>query len=456
MMSVISGETISAIATAPGRSGVAVVRVSGGGAFDVAKRLTGRSFSSADAGRFFYVKFYDDASSEGRNLLDDGLVLVFAAPHSYTGEDVVEFQTHGGSVTPRRILEATFSAGARLARRGEFTERAFMNGRLDLDQAEAVINLIDARTDRGADEALNSLGGFKGKEFASIYDGLLHTGSTIEHMLDFSEDELPGDWDEQLHAATLEYHSQISGALAKAREGKVLRDGVLVVLAGRPNVGKSSLLNALLGEKRAIVNERAGTTRDSIEDFMEVDGWPIRIVDTAGLRETDDVIEAEGVQRSEEFMAKADVILYLDDLSSDAFAYDGNVSKMIHVVTKCDKEGIPEKAAALKNAPYARICTSSVTGDGMDDLKAELVKMFRRLAATTSETPGADVTTRQCELLQIAQGAIEKALEALKVPEYVIAANEYHNAADAIGKIIGKVYSDDLLDAVFSRFCVGK
>ncbi len=456
-MSVVSHDTVSAVATAPGRGGVAVVRVSGGGAFAVAEKLTGRKFSANDAGRFFHMKFYNDAFIENRTFLDDGLVLVFAAPRSYTGEDVVEFQIHGGSVTPRRILEATFSAGARLARKGEFTERAFLNGCMDLEQAEAVINLIDAKTERAADNALNSLSGFKGKEFISIYEGLLHTGSTIEHMLDFNEDELPEDLTCSLAASALDYQKRIREALRKVREGKVLRDGFLVVLAGRPNVGKSSLLNALLGEKRAIVNAQAGTTRDSIEDFLEIDGWLVRLVDTAGLRETDDIVESEGVRRSRELMAKADVVLYLDDLSSgDDFVNAGGQSEFIHVVTKCDIPGIAEKFAALNGVPYSRVKLSSKSGEGIDSLKGELVKIFQRLAAAADENPGADVATRQSELLQTAEKAVTRALEALGIPEFVITANEFRCAADAVGRLVGKVYSDDVLDAVFSRFCVGK
>ena len=244
--------------------------------------------------------------------LDDGLVLVFAAPRSYTGEDVVEFQCHGGSIAPRRVLEACLAAGARLARRGEFTQRAFLNGRLDLSAAEAVIDLIDAKTDRAADDALARLGGTASAAFAALYAAALDLSSRLEHALDFSEDELPPDFVEGLARDVAALRARIAAHLATAREGRLLREGALVVLAGPPNAGKSSLLNALLGERRAIVSSAAGTTRDFLEEGVEIGGWPVRLVDTAGLRATDDVVEAEGVNRAEALIARADLVLALD------------------------------------------------------------------------------------------------------------------------------------------------
>ena len=419
-------DTIAAISTPPGRGGVAVVRVSGPAAFEVAARLTGRPVDASFAGRFFHASFSD---SRGM-LLDDGLVLVFAAPHSYTGENVVELQCHGGSVAPRRVLEACLSAGARLARRGEFTPRAFLNGRLDLSAAEAVIDLIDAKTDRAADDAVARLGGAMSAVFESLYVAALDLSSRLEHALDFSEDELPTDFAASIARDIANLRAQIVARIATAREGRLLREGALVVLAGPPNAGKSSLLNALLGERRAIVSSTAGTTRDSIEEDVEIGGWPVRLVDTAGLRATSDAIEAEGVDRAEALIAKADLVL----------ALDCEVPGAIRLHAKCDL------------GPGIGLPVSALTGEGLPALRAAIAARLEQLAAKGSEANSADVTTRQKEQLEIAAGALDRA----DACDLVLAANELRVAAEALGRIIGKVYSDDLLDAIFSRFCVGK
>ena len=418
-------ETIAAISTPPGRGGVAVVRVSGPDAFAVATRLAGRPVDASLAGRFFHAVF------KAKGLpLDDGLVLVFAAPRSYTGEDVVEIQCHGGSIAPRRVLEACLAAGARLARRGEFTQRAFLNGRLDLSAAEAVIDLIDAKTDRAADDALARLGGTASAAFAALYAAALDLSSRLEHALDFSEDELPPDFVEGLARDVAALRARIAAHLATAREGRLLREGALVVLAGPPNAGKSSLLNALLGERRAIVSSAAGTTRDFLEEGVEIGGWPVRLVDTAGLRATDDVVEAEGVNRAEALIARADLVLALD----------------------CDRPGALRLHAKCDLGPGEGLPVSAVTGEGLAELRAEIAARLERLAAKGSEASGADVTTRQKEQLEIAAAALARADAA----DLVVAANEMRTAAEALGRILGKVYSDDLLESIFSRFCVGK
>ena len=418
-------ETIAAVSTPPGRGGVAVVRVSGPDAFAVATRLAGRPVDASLSGRFFHAVF----KAKGVPL-DDGLVLVFAAPRSYTGEDVVEFQCHGGSIAPRRVLEACLAAGARLARRGEFTQRAFLNGRLDLSAAEAVIDLIDAKTDRAADDALARLGGTASAAFAALYAAALDLSSRLEHALDFSEDELPPDFVEGLARDVAALRARIAAHLATAREGRLLREGALVVLAGPPNAGKSSLLNALLGERRAIVSSAAGTTRDFLEEGVEIGGWPVRLVDTAGLRATDDVVEAEGVNRAEALIARADLVLALD----------------------CDRPGALRLHAKCDLGPGEGQPVSAVTGEGLPELRAAIAARLEQLAAKGGEANGADVTTRQKEQLEIAAAALARADAA----DLVVAANEMRTAAEALGRILGKVYSDDLLDSIFSRFCVGK
>ena len=426
-----SSDTIAAIATAPGRGGVAVVRVSGPDAWTVAQKVAGREIGPSDAGRFFFSEFRDPSGA----VVDSGLVLVFKAPASYTGENVIEFQGHGGSVAPRRVLEACFAAGARLARRGEFTERAFLNGKLDLSAAEAVIDLVDARTDRAADEAQSRLRGVLSDRYESLYRDAIECSSRMEHLLDVDEGEIPEGTMESYSGDLLSLKSRISKLLSTAREGKILRDGALVVLAGRPNAGKSSLMNALLGENRAIVSDVAGTTRDSIEEGLDIDGWPIRIVDTAGLRATDDAIEAEGVVRAEELMAKADIVV----------ALDCDIDGAILVHAKCDLDD----ETTLHDSGAIRV--SAKTGEGIQPLKDAIAGKLRELSARASEDV-ADVTARQTDLLAKALAA----LEGTDPSDPVLAANALRVAAQSIGEIIGKTYSEDLLDSLFSRFCVGK
>ena len=433
--------TIAAVATAPGRGGVAVVRVSGPEAFAIASALTDRRVDAARAGRFFHATL-----RHGGKTLDDGLVLVFAAPASYTGEDVVEFQTHGGVVAPRRVLAACLACGARLARRGEFTQRAFLNGRLDISEAEAVIDLVDAKTDRAADDAVARLGGAAARADAALYAAALDISSRLEHALDFSEDELPPGYIEEVGAAIADLAARIADERKRLREGRILREGALVVLAGPPNAGKSSLLNALLGERRAIVSAEAGTTRDSIEEWLDVKGWPVRLVDTAGLRRAADAVEAEGVGRAEELISRADLVV----------ALDLDVPGALRIHSKCDLE----RGEGLN--------VSAVTGEGLDALKEAIAARLAARAASGDE-PQAEASARRGELLAAAQEALAlvapgaaalvasgaAALVAADT-DLVLAANGVRTAAESLGRLAGKVYADDLLDALFSRFCIGK
>lgn len=423
-----AGDTIAALATAPGRGGVAVVRMSGPEAWEVAGRVLGRPIRDAQAGRFFFSRFGE---------ADSGLVLVFKGPHSYTGEDVVEFHGHGGSVAPRRVLEACFAAGARLARRGEFTERAFLNGKLDLSAAEAVIDLVDARTDRAAADAQARLAGALSQRYESLYAEAVELSGRLEHLLDVNEEEMPEGTMEAIAADIAQLRQRIDRLLATAHEGRILREGALVVLAGAPNAGKSSLMNALLGTRRAIVSDVAGTTRDTIEEGLDLDGWPVRLVDTAGLRETADVIEAEGVARAESQIAEADLVI----------ALDCDVPGAIRIHAKCDLD----ESAEATSSEAAPLRVSAKTGEGLAALRQRIAERLAMLAAKGSEETG-DVTARQASQLETAA----QALAGADVGDPVLAANALRQAAEAIGRIVGKTYSDDLLEELFSRFCVGK
>ena len=406
-----TGDTIAALATAPGRGGVAVVRMSGPDAWEVAGRVLGRPICDAQAGRFFFSRFGE---------ADSGLVLVFKGPHSYTGEDSTEISCHGSSY-----------------RRGEFTERAFLNGKLDLSAAEAVIDLVDARTDRAAVDAQARLAGALSQRYESLYAEALELSGRLEHLLDVSEEEMPEGTMEAIAADIAQLRQRIDGLLATAHEGRILREGALVVLAGAPNAGKSSLMNALLGTRRAIVSDVAGTTRDTIEEGLDLDGWPVRLVDTAGLRETADVIEAEGVARAESQIAEADLVI----------ALDCDVPGAIRIHAKCDLDE-PTEATSPEMAPLR---VSAKTGEGLEALRQRIAERLAALAAKGSEETG-DVTARQASQLETAA----QALAGVDVGDPVLAANALRQAAEAIGRIVGKTYSDDLLDEIFSRFCVGK
>lgn len=424
--------TIAAVATAPGKAGVAVVRVSGPDSAAIASALAGKEFSGPGIS---LCRLHDG----GGAFLDEALVLFFKAPRSYTGEDVVEFQCHGGAVTPRRVLEACFAAGARLARRGEFTERAFLNGKLSYDQAESVLDLIEAKTARSADAALEGLVGRKAKERRELYESALSLSAEIEHSLDVDEGELPDDFFSSLSARTENLRRRLSGAVRRASERRILREGALVVLAGPPNVGKSSLMNALLESDRSIVSDVPGTTRDSIEEWLDIGGWPVRLVDTAGLRDTADAIEAEGVRRAGELIDGADVVLRL---------YDGGEApkigeREIAVRTKCDLPGLTGAGEGVR--------VSAKSGYGLEELKRLLAE---RIAASAEEK----------ELsLPAAPDALVAALAMIPPPEAfgpgadaVLIGNSMRLLSETLGRLAGASYGKDLLENLFSRFCVGK
>ncbi len=463
--------TIAAIATAPGRGGVAVIRVSGPDAFAIAERLTGKK---PTPGKISYGTIRAEVENSRIVTLDEGVILAFKSPRSYTGEDVIEFQSHGGFVTPKRILEATIAAGARLARRGEFTERAFLNGKLSLDQAQAVLDLIDARTTRAADAAVSTLAsnktpGVANGDVRALYDAALEISSTVEHALDIDEGELPDSFFTRLSDALQNLTAALARAIRQLRERRLLRAGALVVLAGPPNAGKSSLMNALLKENRAIVSDVPGTTRDSIEEWLDLDGWPVRLVDTAGLRATDDQIEAEGVRRTEALLEKANIVLRLGDdaMGGDAIGGDamgGDASSV------GDEEFIPplprrrdaSAPIAIRSksdliSPDSRLAgllyVSSKTGEGLDELRAALVARLERLADSAAPESEDDLSARLAVLLEASARVADATAAA---GDLVLQGNHLRRACETLGSLLGATYTSDLLSRIFSRFCVGK
>ncbi|MBL8464422.1 MAG: tRNA uridine-5-carboxymethylaminomethyl(34) synthesis GTPase MnmE [Thauera sp.] len=439
-------DTIAAIATAPGRGGIGVVRVSGAGLGAFALALCGRAPRPRTA---HFTRFLD----EQEQAIDEGVLLYFAAPASFTGEDVLELQGHGGPVVMQMLLERCLQLGARLAEPGEFTRRAFLNGKLDLAQAEGVADLIEASTAAAARSAVRSLSGQFSEEVHRITDALIDLRMLVEATLDFPEEEI--DFLERARAMPrLEsIRESLEGVLDRARQGALLRSGLNVVLVGAPNVGKSSLLNQLAGEERAIVTDIAGTTRDALRETIQIEGIPLHIIDTAGLRETEDRVERIGIERTWREIARADVILHLVEAGVTA---DGDLDarlpqgvERIVVANKIDLAGLPP--GRVEAGGRVRLQVSARSGEGVELVRQELL----RIAGWHAH--GEDVIlARERHLLALreALGHVEAAGTQLGALE--LFAEELRLAQEELGTITGEFSADDLLGVIFSRFCIGK
>jgi len=443
-------DTIAAIATAPGRGGIGVVRVSGPALGEFARALSGR----APRPRLASFARFLDARGEA---IDEGLLLYFAAPASFTGEDVIELQGHGGPVVMQMLLARCLELGARLAEPGEFTRRAFLNGKLDLAQAEGVADLIEASTVAAARSAVRSLSGRFSEEIHRIRDGLIDLRMLVEATLDFPEEEI--DFLEQARALPRldALRRKLEGVLDRARQGALLRSGLNVVLAGAPNVGKSSLLNQLAGEDRAIVTDIAGTTRDALRETIQIEGIPLHIIDTAGLRETSDAVERIGIERTRQELQRADVVLKLVDASragEQAGGADVDLDlpagvECITVLNKIDLCGL--QPARIEGEAGLALRLSARQGEGVDLLRAELL----RVAGWHAH--GEDVILARERHLAALRAALTHVHEAAEVlPALELFAEELRLAGEALGEITGEFTADDLLGVIFSRFCIGK
>ncbi|MEI8242535.1 MAG: tRNA uridine-5-carboxymethylaminomethyl(34) synthesis GTPase MnmE [bacterium] len=476
MNPLLSSDTIAAIATAEGAAGVAMVRISGAESWQVAERVVrckGLRLADRGSGRFLHGYFVNPADGA---IIDDGIVLLFRAPASFTGEDVVELQGHGGVALPRAVLRAVLSAGARLAEPGEFTRRAFLSGRLDLTQAEAVMDLVHARSERAALAARAQLAGLLGQEIDSLYRRLTALCADVEAQLDFEAGDLPARVLDEAAARLDQVITDVRRLLATSREGRLLRSGALVVIGGCPNAGKSSLLNALLGENRAIVSSTAGTTRDTIEEGVVLDGIPLRLVDTAGLRETTAHVEQEGVVRARQALEQADLVIYLIDasrpLAEQTTGFARNTAQILLVMNKMDlpvvvqegeimqawqgvEHGIGSQAAGEHDLPPDVLKLSLKTGAGLPELKQALIE---QLGVERQAPVHALVTERhRSELVRAEQAMLQgRALLADDEAHLVLVAGELRKATEALGRINGRCYTFDLLDQIFSRFCLGK
>lgn len=454
-------DTIAAIITAPGEAGVSVIRVSGPNSFAIADALF-RSSGPLPSERDAYTFVYGSVVQEGVEI-DQALLLLFRQPHSYTAEDVVEFQCHGGTASSRKVLRACLDAGARLAEPGEFTRRAFLNGRIDLLQAEAVMDVVRAHSDRSQVAALQQLEGNLSRKFDHLYDALLAIAAQLEATLDFPEDELPESVLPTIQENIRKALQEMGSLLDTWQEGHVLRDGALVVLSGKPNVGKSTLLNGLLGRDRAIVSEIAGTTRDSIEEEFLLKGFPMRLVDTAGLRDATDQIEQIGIERTKSFMGQADLHIHLIDLSQPADDQSfTNLNSLIpgKSILVCNKTDLP-RVFHVEHWPenIPRVETSLQEETGLESVKETL---FEQLSSHLglSARPHAVISERHRQALQTAKSELESVQTLLQgdfVEEsLVMAIPALRESLVQLGEVTGREYHEELLDQVFSTFCIGK
>lgn len=444
-----SNDTIAAIASAAGAAGVGVLRVSGPNVPVIARQLLGREPQPRHA----HMSAFRDAEDQ---LIDRGLLLHFPAPASYTGEHVLELQGHGSQVLLDALLLRVCELGARLARPGEFTERAFLNGKLDLAQAEAVADLIAARSQAGARAALQSMEGVFSRKVDALLHALIALRVHIEAAIDFPEEEIDFLADPAIAAQLHALRAQLAELLREAKRGLRLNDGLRVAIVGRPNAGKSSLLNALSGSERAIVTDIAGTTRDVLRESLQLDGIALELADTAGLRETDDPIEREGVRRAHSELTRADVVLLVTDIEHA----HGDVALLTNVPPTVERIVLVNKIDMAATAAHAErrndavwLWISAKTGAGLDALRETL----KQLAGAGGGEGAFSARRRHILALQQVTIHLDRTAEILDTSRAgELAAEELRQAQHSLGEITGAYSSDDLLGAIFSSFCIGK
>lgn len=442
-------QTIAAIATAPGRGGIGIVRLSGAGLAEFAEQLSGKKPQA----RLATVVTFKAADGQP---VDQGILLYFPAPDSFTGEDVLELQGHGGQVVMQMLLQRCIELGARLAEPGEFSRRAFVNDKLDLAQAEAVADLIEASTAAAARSALRSLTGEFSREIQGLLQGLIELRMLVEATLDFPDEEIDVLRDTDADQRLTRLQAAVAALRERARQGSLLRTGLHVVIAGQPNVGKSSLLNRLAGEERAIVTDVAGTTRDALRETIQIEGIPLHIIDTAGLRATEDVVEKIGIERTWKEIERADLILQVVDARQGATQADDEIAARlpaklprIVVENKGDLAGRP--SSVRQEGAICHVRLSAKSGEGLNLLRQELL----RVAGWHQH--GEDVVlARQRHLDALAEVADRLDLAAQRLAEIEFCAEELRLAQAALSRITGEFLADDLLGEIFSRFCIGK
>ncbi len=456
------GETICALATAPGRAGIAVIRVSGSESFRLIRNLIGPSNDTApiQARRAMLARIVDPLTGEE---LDQALVTCFPSPHSYTGEDTVEISLHGSPVLISDVLHRLCEAGARLAEPGEFTMRGFLHGRMDLAQAEAVRDVIESITLYQARVAARQRSGELSRRLEPLKRLLTDIIVTMESALEFVEEDLPLESRDATALKLEEACRQIEGLVENARRGRVVREGFTMAIVGKTNAGKSSLFNALLAEERSIVTPHPGTTRDLVSEVTSLGGIPLRLVDTAGIRHSEDVLEQMGVERSYRAIADADVVLFVVDTSCELCGEDAGLRDCLGdvcCIVVLNKSDLPSCWSAAEVADFVgawqKAAVSAITGTGIDELRTLILKHLVGDDITSRE--GILVTNlRHCRSLEGAGEHLTQATEALRngmSEEFVL--HDLHGALRSLGEITGETTVDDLLGEIFSRFCIGK
>jgi tRNA modification GTPase len=452
-------DTICAVSTSPGASGIGIIRISGRDAVEIASKLfRPRKEKRLDEMLSHTLHYGHIIDPETGETVDEALVSLMRAPATYTREDIVEINCHGGVMPLQRTMTALIAAGARQAEPGEFTRRAFLNGRIDLAQAEAVMDIIHARTElshRAANEQL--LGGLS-SEISALRDRLVSLIASVEAGIDFPEEDIETDSGQPLADEIIRLLSGVDNVLASYACGRILRDGFATAIVGRPNVGKSSLLNALLKQNRAIVTEIPGTTRDVLEEYLNIDGVPLRILDTAGIRHSHDVIEQEGVRRSLAAIGSADLVLVVLDGSLPLTPDDCRVLDEVkdrHAIAIINKSDLPRRLEMIKR-PAVQVSLSCRANAGLNDLKRALSDTIRKGTMGTREHSWA-VNQRHKTALKQAKGGLGKALASARdglSPEFI--ALDLRDALDGLGLIIGATYTEDILERIFNDFCIGK
>ncbi len=447
-------DTIVALATPPGRSGIGVIRLSGIRSVEIVRRLINQKDFNPKS-RFAYLRKIFDV--ETGDVLDEAVILYFQSPKSFTGENIIEISCHGSPVVLRRLIDFCLKLDARLAEPGEFSLRALANGRINLSQAEAIRDLIDSQTLSAVKQSVRQLQGEVSNQLQPIKDGLLEIIVILESALEFVEDDLPDFQIEQI-TGKLEIVSRNVGKIASTyQSGKLLREGLSVAVVGRPNVGKSSLFNALLGQDRSIVTDIAGTTRDQINEKISINGIPISLIDTAGLRETVDLVESLGVERAKRTMADADMIVVLVDgsneISNEDLSLINQVKNVNHLIA-VNKSDLQQAEFDLKEFKSLKI--SAKTGDGLDLLRKGIIAPFTE----TSFNDSSDFLisdARHYDLLIRVNSEIVSSVSLLrqKLSEEIVLIG-LHNAINYLGQITGETTTEDILTQVFSTFCIGK
>ncbi|MGO1369395.1 MAG: tRNA uridine-5-carboxymethylaminomethyl(34) synthesis GTPase MnmE [Senegalia sp. (in: firmicutes)] len=458
-------DTIAAIATAPGEAGIGIVRLSGKNAVDIADKIfkakNDISLKLSESRKLHYGHIIDPNNDK---IIDEVLVVYMKSPHTYTTEDVVEINCHGGIISVRRILEIVLENGARIADAGEFTKRAFMNGRIDLTQAEAVMDLISAKTDSSFDVSLNQLEGALSSEVRILSESVLKMLAQIEATIDFpDEDDVEEIAYEKMKNEGEFILEKINKLISTSYSGKILKEGLKTIILGKPNVGKSSLMNAILRENRAIVTEVPGTTRDIIEEYVNINGIPLIIVDTAGIRETEDIVEKIGVDRAKELIDKGDLAIVVFDASEKLTREDENIielikyKKSIILLNKTDLEVKTDIDTLRKYLPNKTILNTSILkGSGLSQIEETIKDMFFKGDIKINDSIIIN-NVRHKDLLLKSKKNIEEALESIKINMPIDCIEvDVKECYDNLGEINGDTVGEDIIDRIFSDFCIGK